>query len=79
MNEAPEKITHRDEKHHPVEYVRIDIFAAQFAKLEAIRDVVHRWIDSEQGSSPDSMLKILEILYPTPKPTGTKKAGQSNE
>ena len=54
------------------EYIRADVAAAQLAerdaKLQAIRDVVHRWIDNKQGSSPDSMLRVLEILYPPPPP-----------
>lgn len=57
------------------EYIRGDIFNAQFAKLEAIRAVVHRWIDGKDRNLDNGggMLEILEILYPTPLPTGTKK------
>ena len=55
-----------------VEYVRSDVAAAQLAerdaKLDAIRSVVRRWIDSKDRNLDNggSMIKILKILYPPP-------------
>lgn len=54
-------------------YIRDDIFAREFAKTEAIRAVIHRWIDSKERddtSNGGGMLEILGILYPSPRPTG---------
>lgn len=50
--------------------------AERDAKLEAIKAVMRRWIDSGARSDLNSgggMLEILAILYPPPAPTGTKR------
>jgi hypothetical protein len=61
------------------EYVRADIYYREFAKLEAVRAVIHRWIDSGEGNDLNNgggMLEIFNILYASPAPTGDKKGTQ---
>lgn len=70
----------------PNDHVRLEwlslmsaALAERDAKLKAIEAVVHRWVDSKDRSldSGGGMVKVLEILYPTPLPTGDKKGTES--
>lgn len=57
------------------EYIRADIFYREFAKLEAVRAVIEKWVDSEEGSDLNNgggMLEILNILHPSPRKKGTQ-------
>ena len=81
-NTMPERITQRDARHRPVEYIRADVAQAQLdaaneriAKLEAIQTVIHRWIDNKDLSldSGGGMVEILNILYSRSHPTGDLK------
>lgn len=58
-----------------IEYVRADIFYREFTKLEAVRAVIEKWVDSGEGSDLNNgggMLEILNILHPSPRKKGTQ-------
>lgn len=76
------RITERDAEIETLRKAYLDVVmnaARHDTKLKAIETVIHRWIDSRGNGDLNNgggMLEILNILYPSPAPTGDKKGTQ---